>query len=915
MVSLQATEDEVTPLLTAGVSIAAVNGPRAVVIAGDDDAVTAIAARFKADGRKTKRLRVSHAFHSPHMDAMLQDFDRVARSVSYAAPVVPLISNLTGEVATAERVCDPGYWVEHVRQAVRFADGVGTLAANGVTRYLEIGPDGVLSAMTRDSLGETDALVIPLLRKDRGEEATAVAALARLQVNGVSPRWPGFFAGTGARRVDLPTYAFQHERFWPEPSTKAVTGSDDVDHDFWAAVANEDFSSLETALNVEGDALSKVLPALMDWRKQRADKSLVDGWRHRISWKPLAAIPSGLTGTWLALVPAGSDDEWIPAAVEAMGENVVRVDVPAGQDRETLADSLPTGDFTGVVSLLALQDTEAGVPSEVTLTATALQALGDAGTTAPLWCVTRGAISVGGNESPVRPDQAGVWGLGHVAALEYPERWAGLIDLPETVDSLAADRFAGVLAGLDGEDEVTIRSSGMFGRRLTQVPAHGSAPIWEPGGTVLVTGGTGALGGHLARKLARDGAEHLLLASRSGLEAKGAKQLRDELAATGVRVTIATCDVADRTDLEALIAAIPADYPLTGVVHAAGVLDDGVLDGLTPDRFEAVFRSKVTSAHLLDELTRKLGLKVFALFSSASAAVGNPGQANYAAANAVLDAIAERRRSLGLAGTSIAWGAWGGGGMAVGGKAEDMARRTGIGAMDPELAFAALRQVVTEDEPTVLIADVDAGRFTATARPSALLREMPGYDELVASAAAAPDAGIALRAKLADLTAGQRFETVLDLVRARAAEVLGYTDVELVGAEKAFRDLGFDSLGAVELRNQLNAATGLSLGSTLVFDHPTPVALAEHILAGLFPEGAVEEHDEDGDEIDVRALLGSVSLEQMREIGVLEPLLRLAGRTAAARTSEQEAGDSIDAMEIDDLVQAALNTQSDRSYD
>jgi NADP-dependent 3-hydroxy acid dehydrogenase YdfG/acyl carrier protein len=473
-----------------------------------------------------------------------------------------------------------------------------------------------------------------------------------------------------------------------------------------------------------------------------------------------------------------------------------------------------------------------------------------------------------------------------------------------------------VLAGLDGEDEVTIRSSGMFGRRLTQVPAHGSAPIWEPGGTVLVTGGTGALGGHLARKLARDGAEHLLLASRSGLEAHGAKELRDELAATGVCVTIATCDVADRTDLAALIAAIPADYPLTGVVHAAGVLDDGVLDGLTPDRFEAVFRSKVTSAHLLDELTRELGLKVFALFSSASAAVGNPGQANYAAANAVLDAIAERRRSLGLAGTSIAWGAWGGGGMAVGGKAEDMARRTGIGAMDPELAFAALRQVVTEDEPTVLIADVDAGRFTATARPSALLREMPGYDELVASAAAAPDAGIALRAKLADLTAGQRFETVLDLVRSRAAEVLGYTDVELVGAEKAFRDLGFDSLGAVELRNQLNAATGLSLGSTLVFDHPTPVALAEHILAGLFPDGAVEEHDgEDGDEIDVRALLGSVSLEQMREIGVLEPLLRLAGRTAAAQMSEQEAGDSIDAMEIDDLVQAALNTQSDRSYD
>jgi KS-AT-KR-ACP domain-containing polyene macrolide polyketide synthase/pimaricinolide synthase PimS2/candicidin polyketide synthase FscD len=198
---------------------------------------------------------------------------------------------------------------------------------------------------------------------------------------------------------------------------------------------------------------------------------------------------------------------------------------------------------------------------------------------------------------------------------------------------------------------------------------------------------------------------------------------------------------------------------------------------------------------------------------------------------------------------------------------------------------------------------------------------MPGYDELVASAAAAPDAGIALRGKLADLTGGRRFETVLDLVRARAAEVLGYTDVELVGEEKAFRDLGFDSLGAVELRNQLNAATGLSLTSTLVFDHPTPVALAEHILAGLLPDGGGEDEAGDGnllgdgDEIDVRALLGSVSLEQMREIGVLEPLLRLAGRAAAGGGTEQGTGDSIDTMAVDDLVQAALNGQSDRSYD
>ncbi|HEY2057298.1 MAG TPA: SDR family NAD(P)-dependent oxidoreductase [Amycolatopsis sp.] len=885
MVSLQASEDEVTPRLTAGASIAAVNGPRAVVIAGDEAAVTAIADRFSADGRKTRRLRVSHAFHSAHMDAMLQDFGRIARQVSYAAPVVPLVSAVTGEVAAAERVCDPGYWVDHAREAVRFADAVRTLARNGVTRFLEIGPDSVLSAMTQDSLGETDALVVPLLRKDRDEEATAVAALARLQVDGVRPAWSGFFAGTGARRVDLPTYAFQHERFWPA-ATAETTGGSEADSDFWAAVANEDFAELAATLNVEGDALSKVLPALMDWRRQRSEASTVDGWRHRIGWTPLSAVPTGgLTGTWLALVPEG-DDEWVPAAIDALGAGVVRVDVPADQDREALAGSLSAvagTDFAGVVSLLALSDFASGVPAGVVSTTKALQALGDAGITAPLWCVTRGAISVGLGEGPVRPDQAGVWGLGHVAALEYPERWGGLVDLPEVADAHAAEGLAAVLAGLDGEDEVAVRSSGLFGRRLRKAAAHGSAPIWEPSGTVLITGGTGALGRQLARRLARDGAEHLLLASRGGLDAPGATELRDELAATGVRVTISACDVADRAGLEAVLDSVPAEYPLTGVVHAAGVLDDGVLDGLTPDRFDAVFRSKVGSAFLLDELTRDLDLKVFALFSSASGAVGNPGQANYAAANTVLDAIAERRHSLGLAATSIAWGAWGGEGMASNTHAEEAARRTGIGAMDPELAFAALRQVVTEDEPTVLVAAVDAGRFSATARPSALLREMPGYDELVA--AAAPDAGLGLRAKLADLAAGQRFETVLDLVRARAAEVLGYPDVEQVGAEKAFRDLGFDSLGAVELRNQLNAATGLSLTSTLVFDHPTPAALAEHILAGMLPGEAVPDDADEDD--DLRVPLGSA----------------------------EDAGPSIDAMEIDDLVQAALDGQSDRSND
>ncbi|WP_344610041.1 beta-ketoacyl reductase, partial [Streptomyces glaucus] len=268
-------------------------------------------------------------------------------------------------------------------------------------------------------------------------------------------------------------------------------------------------------------------------------------------------------------------------------------------------------------------------------------------------------------DDPVDPLQAALWGLGRVAALEYPDRWGGLVDLPADPDAAVLRRFAAHLAGGGEEDEAAVRAGGVLGRRLTPAPGAERAPVWEPSGTVLITGGTGALGGHVARWAARHGAEHLLLLSRRGRQAPGAAELEAELTGLGARVTIAACDTAGRAELTAALARIPAEAPLTAVVHAAGVLDDAVLDGLTPQRFGAVFRAKVQSALLLDELTRGLDLAAFVLFSSVAGAVGNPGQANYAAANTVLDALAQRRRAQGLPATSIAWGAWDGGGMAT----------------------------------------------------------------------------------------------------------------------------------------------------------------------------------------------------------------------------------------------------------
>ncbi|MFH9001517.1 type I polyketide synthase, partial [Streptomyces rimosus] len=933
MVAVQATEEEVTALLTAGVSIAAVNGPRSVVLSGDEGAVLDIADKLTADGRKTRRLRVSHAFHSLHMDAILDDFRRVTRSVDYHAPRIPLVSNVTGEAATEEQVCSPDYWVRHVREAVRFGDGIRTLAESGVTAFLELGPDGGLCAMAQDTLDAlaSRALAVPVLRKDRGEQESAVTALARLYADGAAPDWDALLAGTatGPRRNDLPTYPFQRQRYWPATlpgdASAAPEGADDG---FWTAVREADFASLETTLNVDGEALAKVLPALADWRRRRGEENTVDGWRQQITWQPLSPQPARTpAGTWLAVLPAGhADDPWAADAVTALGPDTVRLEV-ADPDRAALAERLRAlaADgfaFTGVVSLLALATTPApgaDAPEALALTTALIQALGDADLAAPLWCVTRGAVAAAPSEPVPGLAQAAVWGLGRVAALEHPQRWGGMVDLPDTLDERSTARFADILAAPGGEDQIAVRPSAALGRRLVPVPAGRGTAEWDPTGTVLITGGTGALGAHVARRLAEAGARHLLLLSRRGPDAPGAGELRTELTALGAEVTLTACDAADRDALAAVLADIPEEAPLTGVIHTAGVLDDGVLDSLTPDRYEAVFHAKAASALALHDLTRDRDLAVFALFSSSSGAVGNAGQANYAAANAFLDALAEQRRAQGLAATSIAWGVWGGDGMAADQRAADVARRTGIRPLDPDLAVVALRRAVLDGRPTEVVADIERDRFVRSftaVRPSPLLGEPAAAGHPAADGAGEDATGDALREKLAGLSPAKRSEAVLDLVRTRAAAVLGHPTADAVGADRAFRDLGFDSLSAVELRNQLGAATGLSLAATLVFDHPSPAGLAAHLLGRLVPEAGTGEGTGDGDPdaAGIRALLASVSLHQLREIGVLEPLMKLAAEQTAA-AGGQAAGapetdayeESIDAMDVADLVQAALD--------
>ncbi|MGF0168722.1 type I polyketide synthase [Streptomyces albidoflavus] len=1006
MIAVQATEDEVTGLLTDRVNLAAVNGPTAVVLSGDADAVTAVAAHFAERGRKTRRLSVSHAFHSVLMDPMLDSFRRVAETLTYAPPRIPVVSNLTGEPVAA---FDADYWVRHVRHPVRFADGMRWLESHGTTTYLELGPDAVLSATGRDCLTDEDADIVlaPLLRDGHSEERQAVTALGLAHARGVAVDWERFFAGRGAHRVELPTYAFQRKRYWLDaeaapgalghplldtavglagsgrlvltgrlstrthpwladhviagtvlvPGTALVelavragdeagcgvleeltlqaplapaadegvdlqvavgapdaTGRRSVDVHSRPATGEGDWTQHATGVLAEtGTAPPAGAAAPAAWPPPGAEPVDVDdlyerqaaqGYaygpafrRVRAAWRlgdevfaevatddPGAerfGLHPALLDAALHAVETQADDgqvrlpfAWLGVELYAAGATAVRAHVaPAGPDAVTVRLTDGTGapvatvrslverpvPLTGLpmaggrggtllrvarteiqpppepdataeaFSLAYVPDTFPGPPAEAARAATlhVLELIQNAlRDETPLAVVTRGGTA----DLALAPAHA----LVRAAQAEHPGRFA----LLDTDRELPERTLRAALAS--GEPQLLLRDGVVHVPSLAPVPIpdRPRVVLWNPHGTVLITGGTGGLGGLVARHLVhRHGARHLLLTGRRGAAAPGARQLAAELTASGATVTVVACDAADRAALAAVLEAVPADRPLTAVVHAAGVVDDGLVGSLVPEQVHTVFHGKADGAWHLHELTRDLPLSAFVLFSSAAGTLEAAGQGNYAAANAFLDALAEQRVANGLRATSLAWNLWAGD-AGMGARLDELtlrrAARSGLPALSAEDNLALLDQALLTDEPTVVPLRIDATALRA--RPQGVPPVLRGLVRPhTRRATADPTAGTGAAAgTLAERLAGrpdaEQERLVLTLVRTQIAAVLGHADATAIDPRRAFGDLGFDSLAAVELRTALGTATGLRLTSTLVFDHPTPQALAAHVL-------------------------------------------------------------------------------------
>ena len=884
------------------IAVAAVNGPATTVLSGDPAALRQLVSDYEAAGVRARMLPVDYASHSAQVERVQEEILAVLRGITPGRSLIPMVSAMTGEYLHGPEL-DAAYWYASLRAPVEFDRTVRTLAAAGHDMFIEVSPHPVLTAAITETLEDIPGLSAPsvtgTLRRDDGGPQRFLQSLAAVHVRGAAVDWPVVLGG--GPRVDLPTYPFQRQHYWPDAAIPATLGKNllaartaggdgaasPAEAQFWAAVDGGDVQAVADTLAVTGQPwLDQMVPALTSWRRQERERTQTEGWRFRVTWAPLADPgPVALAGNWLVVTPARAGCANLAdasvSALAARGAQVILVEADAATaDRVTLADQLGRAlraaaaaagneavipPVTGVLSLLALQEAPAAtfpaVAAGLAATQALVQALCDAPNGAPLWVVTQGAVAVGEQETMTSPVQAQAWGMGRVAALEHPDWWGGLIDLPPVLDERTAARLCAVLAGPgDGrhpEDQVAVRASGVFGRRLERAPAPRGGTTWVPRGTTLVTGGTGVLSGHVSRWLAGRGTPRLVLTSRSGPGALGVAATAAELAAAGTGVSVAACDSAQRAPLAGLVNWIGrSGPPLTAVLHCAGASQASTVEETTLDELASVLAAKTGGAAILDELTAELDLDAFVLFSSAAATWGSGMQPGYAAANAFLDALASSRRARGLAGTSVAWGLWGGGGMGAGAGAA-LLQRHGVLPMDPALAVRALGQALDGGEHAVTVADVDWARFAppfTLRRPSPLIENLPEVRQaladadLAAAGAAGEEAAAAVAQRLASLPRAEQDRELVSVIRAEAAAVLGYSSPDVIEPGRAFRDLGFDSITAVELRNRLAAATGLRLSATLVFDYPSPAVLAGYLWEEAFagdpaPLPLVEELD------------------------------------------------------------------------
>lgn len=807
MVSVSLTEEEARQTIAGlkhRLGIGAINDPDSVVLSGDTEAVDKLVAELSSRGVAVRPLRVDYAFHSPQMESLAAEFLSALGKLDSKPATIPLISTVTGKPVAANEV-DAAYWARNIRQTVRFSEAVSAAVSNDRPLFVEVGPHPVLAISIERTLAAKDIEigVVPTLRREKDERKQVLTTVGALHAHGYAIDGKQFYPD-GGRVVQLPTYRWQRERYWIDSDARpnSNTGSPK------ATIDDADLYRVE-------------------WREQslRASKAM-------------------LSGTWILL---GQESPLMRDFAKRLGTSgglVVTTNVT--NLATTLAEVHERGNaLAGIVYWavdVAVEPSNAFVPDQAVHATSAMlqlvQALVRTGMSTRLHVVTRNAVAVCPGET-IELSQSPLWGFGRVVMHEHPELGCKLVDIDVAAER-GVESLWNELHADDDETNVVWRGEKRLVARLTKVtlPAGIAVSDARPRDTVLITGGLGALGLHAARWLCeRYGVAQIILVGRHAPSAEKLSEI-ERMRSAGVNVTIANIDVSDAQAVRSLIQSLSPDQPLRGIIHAAGVLDDGSIAKQTPERLAGVFGPKVRGAWNLYEATRDEPPDFFVMFSSAAGILGNAGQSAYSAANTFLDALASRIRASGGHALSLAWGPWDGQGMAAALGDSDRARlrRAGVIPMSATSAMALLD--VALRMPDAVLVPI---RFDFEPRVSPGTTVSPILRELVLSGSRTtllPDSP-ASTSMLALVPETQRFAHTLAVIRQSASAVLGLPGAEAVPSDKSLFELGLDSLMATELRNRIVKSLGVRIGVNAIMQTSTPRDLVA-VLLGMIGASAAD---------------------------------------------------------------------------
>jgi acyl transferase domain-containing protein/acyl carrier protein len=880
----QAVRDTIKPY-GEELAIAAINGPAHTVIAGPIAAVEAAGAEFAELGIRVKQLKVSHAFHSPLMKPMLDEFRSLTREVHFSKPTTRIVSNLTGTLI-GEEMTDPEYWVRHVTEPVAFAAGVAALGALSLDTFLEVGPEAVLTVLGRECLADDPGRPsrwLFSLRSQQENWTTMLTTLAALYVGGAAIDWPAFYQDQPAWATELPNYPFQRERHGivgaslrgrptdvPRKADQPSAALPTMPTPPAAEAARELLvHRLEESQRLSPEALRmapEILQALADLDRPGADLSDLlyqVVWEQQVQRQTANGDLNGnfMSGSWLIFADHGGAGEILANLLAKNGQPYVLVykgseynrtadgvwqlDPRAAEDfHRLLREVEATGPVSRIIFLWGL---DAPLTDELSFGQLALcqqEGCGAvlnivhavAGSRARVWLVTRGAVSA---PNVARADglaQSPLWGFGRGILLEQQERLGGCIDLDPSRPADEIGILMAEIVGVEREDQVAFRDGKRWVPRLTKFAAASTSAKAadtkiSPTGTYLITGGLGTLGLHVAQWLVAKGAGQLVLLGRGRSISDEAQVTIAELRSAGATILVEQADVASEADMSDLFARLRTDrMRLRGIVHAAGVPGLGELEELQSADLEAVLRPKVAGSWLLHRLSQDEPLDFLVLFSSVASVWGSRGQAHYSAANRFLDELAGHRRANGLPALCINWGPWGAGGM-TSAEANTLLRRIGVRALEPQIAINALDRMLAADVAAVAVADVDwalfRGSYEARGKRPFLARISQGASLETDSAKPSN-----LVEQLRSSSPAERRQSLQRFIQTEAAAVLGL-GAQSPDPEQGFFEMGMDSLLSLEFKARLETAFAMRLAPTLIFDNPTVESLTEFFAAEI----------------------------------------------------------------------------------